>query len=66
MGLSESSLTTIAKPFSFLSHCIVSCDSPCCNKTCGEYNNCVFNIDTHEDANSDSGEDEDTDEKTST
>ena len=30
MGLSESSLTAITKPFSFLSHCRVSCDSPCC------------------------------------
>ena len=31
MGLSESAL----KPFSFLSHCNVSCDGPCCVKTCG-------------------------------
>ena len=30
MGLSESSLNTIIKPFSFLSHCNISCDSPCC------------------------------------
>ena len=30
MGLSESSLTTITKPFSFLSHCKINCDSPCC------------------------------------
>ena len=28
MGLSESAL----KPFSCLSHCEVSCDSPCCVK----------------------------------
>ena len=49
MGLSESSL----KPFSFLlSHCKVSCDSPCCVKICGEDNHCNINtninIDTHE------------------
>ena len=44
MGLSESSL----KPFSFLSHCKVSCDSPCCASLCGPDNHCNFNIDTHE------------------
>ena len=57
MGLSESSPTTITKPFIFLSHCKVSCDSPCCTKLCGEHNHCVFNIDTHENVNSDSDED---------
>ena len=31
MGLTESSLKILTKPFSFLSHCKVSCDSPCCN-----------------------------------
>ena len=61
MGLSEPSLTTTAKPFSFLSHCKVSCDSQCCTKICGGGNHCVFNIDTHENVNSDSGKDEDTD-----
>ena len=40
MGLSESSL----KPFSFLSHCKVSCDSPCCASICGPNNHCNFNI----------------------
>ena len=59
MGLSESSLTTITKPFSCLSHWEVSCDSPCCTKTCGEDNHCVFNIGSHENVNSDSDEDED-------
>jgi hypothetical protein len=44
MGLSESTL----KPFSFLSHCKVSCDSPCCESLCGPNNHCNFNIDTHE------------------
>ena len=38
MGLSESSLNTITKPFSFLSHCKISCDSPCCQSLCGENN----------------------------
>ena len=28
MGLTEPGLTVIAKPFSFLSHCKVSCGSP--------------------------------------
>ena len=44
MGLSESAL----KPFSLLSHCKVSCDSPCCVNICGEDNHCNVNIDTHE------------------
>ena len=48
MGLSESRLTIITKPFSFLSHCKVSCDSPCCQSLCGENNNRLFNIDIHE------------------
>ena len=43
MGLSESAL----KPFSFLSHCKVSCDSPCCAKICGEDNHCIFLISIH-------------------
>ena len=56
MGMSESSLNTIAKPFSFLSHCKVPCDSPCCTKICGEDSHCNFNIDAHEYVNSDSDE----------
>ena len=52
MGLSESSL----KPFSFLNHCKVSCDSPCCTKLCGEDNQCNVNIGTYEYVNSDSEE----------
>ena len=58
MGMSESSLNTITKPSSFLSHCKVSCDSPCCTKICGEDNHCIFNIDTHEYVNSDSDEEQ--------
>jgi len=54
MGLSESSL----KPFGSLSHCRVSCDSPCCTKLCGEDNHCNVNIDTHEHVISDSEEEE--------
>ena len=56
MGLSESSLNTIAEQFPFLSHCKVSYDSPCCVKICGEDNHCMFNIDTHENVISDSDE----------
>ena len=57
MGLSESSLHTITKPFSCLSHCKVSCDSPCCTKIFGDENNhCIYNVDTHEYVNSDSDE----------
>ena len=48
MGLPESSLNTISKPFSFINHCKVSCDSPCCTKICGEDNHCICNIGTHE------------------
>ena len=60
MGLSESSL----KPFSFLSHTKISCDSPCCVRLCGEEDNhCNCSVDTHEyDIESDKeSKDEDTD-----
>ena len=57
MGLSESSLNTITKLFSFLSHCKVPCDSPCFSKLCGEDNHCICNIGAHEyDHGSDTGE----------
>ena len=65
MGLSESSLTTVTKPLNFLSHCKVSCDSSCCTKSFGEDNPCMLNIDTHENVNSDSDEDEYTDKNVS-
>ena len=52
MGLSESTL----KPLTLLSHCKVSCDSPCCVKICGEDNHCIFDIDTHENVISDDDE----------
>ena len=58
MGLSESSLNTITKQFSFLSHCKASCDSPCCATIFGDENNhCICNVDTHEHI-SDSGEEQ--------
>ena len=45
--------------FPFLSHCKVSCDSPCCVKLCGaEDNQSNCNIDTHETIDSDEDEDE--------
>ena len=59
MGLSEPCVTTITKPFSFLSHCKVSCDSPCCEGIFGENNHCICNIDTH--TNVDSSTDKATD-----
>ena len=46
--MSESSLNTITKPFSFLSRCNISCDSPCFSKLCCEVNHCIYNLDTHE------------------
>ena len=52
----ESSLNTITKPCSCLSHCKVSCDSPCCVKLGGKDNHCIFNTDTHENVISDSDE----------
>ena len=58
MGLSESTLNTVIKPFSFLSHCKVSCVSPCCTRICGDGNHCNCNIGTHE---YDSEKEEDTD-----
>ena len=57
MGLSESGFNTITKPFPFLSHCKLSCDSPCCIKIFGdEDNHCICNIGTHENVNSDDEE----------
>ena len=62
-GLSESSLTHITKPSSCLSHCNISCDSPCCQSLCGKNSHCMFNIDNHEYI---SDSDEDIDETTHT
>ena len=57
MGLPEPSLNTITKPFPFLSHCKISCDSPCCTKTFGdEDNHCICNDDIHENVHSDDEE----------
>ena len=56
MGLSESSLHTMIKPFSCLSHCKISFDSPCCEGIFGEDNRCICNVGTHEYVNSDSDE----------
>ena len=58
MGLPESSLTTITKPFNCLSHCKIGCDPPCCQSLCGDNDHCVFNTDTHENVNSDSDSDQ--------
>ena len=47
MRLPESSSNISTEPFPFLSHCKVSCDSPCCTKTFGdEDNHCICNTDT--------------------
>ena len=59
MRISEPSFTTITKPFSFLSHCKIPCDSPCCQNLFGENNHCFFNTDTHERISSHSDEDTD-------
>ena len=52
MGLSGSAL----KPLGCLSHCKVSCDSPCCFTICGGDNHCNIHTDTHETIISDSEE----------
>ena len=57
MGLSESSWIVITKPFTFLSHCKLTCESPCCQSLCGENHHCIFNISTHGYISRDSGED---------
>lgn len=46
MGLSESSLNTMIKPFECLSHCKITMKSPCCNWWCNEP--CSCKIDTHD------------------
>ena len=58
MGLTESSLSRILKPFTFLTHCKVNCNSPCCQSLCGDDNHCQCNIDTTAD---DTSSDEDDD-----
>ena len=56
-GCQNQVLSAIAKQFPFLSHCKVSCDSPCCTKIFGgENTHCICNIDTHENVNSDDEE----------
>ena len=57
MGLTESSLSSILKPFTFLTHCKVNCNSPCCQSLCGDDNHCPCNIDTTAD---DTSSDEET------
>ena len=47
MGLPESSLSTMLKPFQCLTHCKFTARSPCCKWCCGEDpGSCT--IDTHE------------------
>ena len=47
MGLTESSLNSILKPFTFLTHCKVNCNSPCCQSLCcDDDNHCQCSIDT--------------------
>lgn len=47
MGLTESSLSTIFKPFECLTHCKLTAKSPCCKSCCGE-KSCECGIDTHD------------------
>ena len=49
MGLTESSLSTILKPFDCLAHCKCTAKSPCCKWCCGDGNDhCFCGIDTHQ------------------
>ena len=47
MGLTESSLSAILKPFDCLAHCKCTAKSPCCKRSCGD-EGCMCGIDTHE------------------
>ena len=47
MGLTESSLSAILKPFVCLAHCKCTAKSPCC-KWCCNGEGCELGIDTHE------------------
>ena len=47
MGLTESSLSTILKPFECANHCKCTAKSPCCKRSCGD-EGCICGIDTHE------------------
>ncbi len=58
MGLTDSSLNTVLKPFTFLTHCKANCNSPCCQSLCGDDNHCQCSIDTTaEDSSSSSSSD---------
>ena len=49
MGLTESSLSTILKPFDCLAHCKFTAKSPCCKQCCGDGDDhCICGIDTHQ------------------
>ena len=47
MGLTESSLSTILKPFECANHCKGTAKSPCCKRSCGD-EGCSCGIDTHQ------------------
>ena len=47
MGLTESSLSTILKPFDCLAHCKCTAKSPCCKRSCGD-ERCMCGVDTHQ------------------
>ena len=45
MGLSETNLATMLKPFECFSHCKITARSPCCRACCNE--GCECSLDTH-------------------
>ena len=48
MGLSESTLSTILKPFECFTHCKITAESPCCKWCCPNDSACSLKIDTHD------------------
>ena len=48
MGLTQSNIESILKPFDCLTHCQFTAKSPCCKKCCGDdSDNCFCVVDTH-------------------
>ena len=45
MGVTESNLATMLKPYECLSHCKITARSPCCRACCNE--GCECSMDTH-------------------
>jgi len=47
MGLTQSNISTIFKPFECLAHFKLTAKSPCCKQCCDGGDHCTCSLDTH-------------------